>query len=193
MNPIAAHLWRCETLRLPLLNSGSFKHVLMNDHYALPLDNTPISGLCDKQTLESATEQFASWVLQGPLRLLANEITDAKEIDKRHKDLVSLLTTAAELATKLFCEDRYFILHGLEKSGLHKNIIEIWFRVSTTLMAHSSHGLGYKDDRLDGRPPVILIQPALIARRGGNSDPRLSNAEVIIRPGLALIEDREAN
>ena len=160
---------------------------------ALPLDNTPFVGPCDKQTLESATEQFASWVVQGPLRLLENEITDAKEIDERHEALVSLLTNAAEMAIGLFCEDRHFILHGLEKSGLHKNIREIWFRFSSTLMAHSSNGLGDKDDRLDGQPPVILIQPALIARRGANSDPRLSNAEVIIHPGLALIEDREAN
>jgi hypothetical protein len=162
----------------------------------LPLNNTPFVGSCDKQTLESATEQFASWVLQGPLRLLANEITDAEEIDKRHKDLVSLLTDAAEMAIKLFCEDRYFILRGLEKSGLHKNIklreLETCLSFSTTLMAHSSHRLGDEDDILDGRPPVILIQPALIASRGANSDSRLSN-ERIIFPGLALIEDREAN
>ena len=49
-----------------------------------------------------------------------------------------------------------------------------------------------EDDRLDGRPPVILIQPALVMCRGAISDPRLAD-ELIMKRGLALIEDRVAN
>jgi hypothetical protein len=183
-----AHLWRCETVRLPLLNAPRW----VND-ISTPLEN-PYVGPCDKQTLESATEQFASWVLQGPLRLLAKEITDAEEIDKRHRSLVLLLTDAAELAIELFCADRYFILHGLDKFGLHKNIKQdrTYGLFTTTLTAHPSHVIEDGDDRLDGRPPVILIQPALVTCPGANSDPRLCH-EQIIHPGLAVIEDREAN
>jgi hypothetical protein len=168
VNAVRAHVWRRETVRLPFVGAG------------------------DKQTRESAIEQFASWVLQGPLRLLAEEITDAEKTRERHRALVSLITDAAEFAIKLFCNDAHFILHGLEKSGLYKHIREDKSSLSTTLTAHHSHRLGDEDDRLDDRPPVILIEPALVMCRGANLDVEIPD-ELIVQPGVAVIEDREAN
>jgi hypothetical protein len=164
VNAVRAHEWRRETVRLLFVE------------------------VCDKQTRESAIEQFASWILQGPLRFLAEEITDAEKTCERHRALVSLITDAAEFAIKLFCNEAHFILHGLEKSGLYKHIREDKPSLSTTLTAHHSHRLGDEDDRLDGRPPVILIEPALVMCPGANL--RLEIPELIVQPGVAVIEDR---
>lgn len=162
MDAIRAHRWRCETVRLQLANRV---------------------GACDEQTRKSAIERFASWVLQGPLGLLAREITDAEEIRERHQVLVWILTDAAELTMKLFCSYSDFGLHGLEKPGTSTG------DENTYIKAHQSHRPEEAGDRLKGRPPVILIQPALVMRRGADRD--LQADELLLCPGLAMIEDRE--
>jgi hypothetical protein len=143
----------------------------------------PFVGACGERMPDSAIEPLASWVLQGPLGLLAREITDSKQIRERHMHLVRILAEAAGLAMTFFCSESYFDLHGLERLGLHDIL-------STTITADYSHHLGEDDTRLDGRPPVILIQPTLVLRCGANLD--LANRdELVLYPGLAMIEDRE--
>ena len=44
----------------------------------------PFVGACGERMPDSAIEPLASWVLQGPLGLLAREITDPKRIRERH-------------------------------------------------------------------------------------------------------------
>ncbi|OXV11596.1 hypothetical protein Egran_00643 [Elaphomyces granulatus] len=169
VDAIKAHFWRCETVRLQLANRV---------------------GACDEQTRKSAIERFASWILQGPLGLLAREITDAEEIRERHQLLAWILTDAAELTMKLFCSYSDFGLHGLEKpAGPHHKRMASTGDGNIYIKAHQSHRLEEADDRLKSRPPVILIQPALVMRRGADRD--LQVDELLLCPGLAMIEDRD--
>jgi hypothetical protein len=123
------------------------------------------------------------------LGLLAREITDAEEIRERHQLLVWILTDAAELTVKLFCSYSDFGLHGLEKPGPHHKRMTSTGDGNIYIKAHQSHCLEEADDRLKSRPPVILIQPALVMRRGADRD--LQADELLLCPGLAMIEVRE--
>ncbi|EGC46820.1 conserved hypothetical protein [Histoplasma capsulatum var. duboisii H88] len=138
-----AHVWRSQTLRI------------------LSAVTNPNTESRLARCIRLAVDQRATSFLASPAALLLQHGPNLEIKDQCRRNLQELYHGAAELALSLWAQRTYM------KPCSQQNLPE--FHLSNPqLSAHRLHHLDEDDTRLDGKPIILFVQPAVLAY--GNED-----------------------
>lgn len=146
VNKSQAYVWRSETLRL--LNTAKNRES----------DSSPSIKSRIEDMRKRMCETLSSNFLKGPVRLLIRPNLTNEELEKMKRGLNSIIFNAGEVSAHLWTQRMEINTIRLDKYK-DFNIHDV------VLTAHRLHQLDDDDHRLDGKPIIAVIQPAIVAWR----------------------------
>ncbi|PWY89236.1 hypothetical protein BO70DRAFT_418361 [Aspergillus heteromorphus CBS 117.55] len=143
-NEAEAHVWRSQTLRVLSASANDTKLHL-------------------SRQLERVVNIQVAAFLSGPAHVLLRQVKNNEEQQVRASDLHKLYSTAGTLALSLWTQRTYIVCRGVEP-------LQVFDSSDTEMTAHRFHHLDEDDNRLDGNPILVCVQPAVLAFGNENGE-----------------------